>query len=181
MRSSNGTPTNWYGKRLHKVASTIAPTTVLGALQQNGVLRRLSIDEGHCRLLFHVSLSPLASMMYMASDHPDTGLLHLCHACCCPSSKPSGFRNVGRSHSECCINKPSSCVVAAQAAIVVAENGKNKAEALASVAKGNETVEWACSMPQLIQVGVVGEQSSTRSVPDAVLGLCKTLQWNCKA
>ena len=27
--------------------------------------------------------------------------------------------------------------------------GKNKAEALASVAKGNETVEWACSLPQL--------------------------------
>lgn len=35
---------------------------------------------------------------------------------------------------------------------MVAENGKNKAEALASVAKGNETVEWACSMPQLMQV-----------------------------
>lgn len=34
----------------------------------------------------------------------------------------------------------------------MAENGKNKAEALASVAKGNETVEWACSMPQLMQV-----------------------------
>lgn len=38
-----------------------------------------------------------------------------------------------------------------QADLVVAENGKNKAEALASVAKGNETVEWACSMPQLMQ------------------------------
>ena len=38
-----------------------------------------------------------------------------------------------------------------QAELVVAENGKNKAEALASVAKGNETVEWACSMPQLMQ------------------------------
>ncbi|CAN0235828.1 unnamed protein product, partial [Pylaiella littoralis] len=35
--------------------------------------------------------------------------------------------------------------------LVVAENGKNRAEALASVAKGNETVEWACSMPQLMQ------------------------------
>lgn len=34
---------------------------------------------------------------------------------------------------------------------MVAENGKNRAEALASVAKGNETVEWACSMPQLMQ------------------------------
>lgn len=33
---------------------------------------------------------------------------------------------------------------------VVMENGKTKAEALASVAKGNETVEWACSMPQLM-------------------------------
>lgn len=36
--------------------------------------------------------------------------------------------------------------------IVVKENGKNKAEALASVAKANETVEWACSMPQIMQV-----------------------------
>lgn len=35
--------------------------------------------------------------------------------------------------------------------LVVQENGKNKAEALASVAKGNETVEWACSIPQLAQ------------------------------
>lgn len=39
------------------------------------------------------------------------------------------------------------------AELVVRENGKNKTEALASVAKGNETVEWACSMPQLAQVG----------------------------
>ena len=30
------------------------------------------------------------------------------------------------------------------------ENGKNRTEALASIAKGNETVEWACSLPQLI-------------------------------
>lgn len=37
------------------------------------------------------------------------------------------------------------------AELVVRENGKNKAEALASVAKGNETVEWACSLPQLAQ------------------------------
>ena len=35
--------------------------------------------------------------------------------------------------------------------LVVLENGKNKGEALASVAKGNETVEWACSLPQLAQ------------------------------
>jgi len=35
--------------------------------------------------------------------------------------------------------------------LVVMENGKNKSEALASVMKGNETVEYACSMPQLIQ------------------------------
>jgi len=33
--------------------------------------------------------------------------------------------------------------------IVVLENGKNKIEAMGSVAKGNETVEWACSLPQL--------------------------------
>lgn len=38
------------------------------------------------------------------------------------------------------------------AELVVRENGKNITEALASVAKGNETVEWACSLPQLIQV-----------------------------
>lgn len=37
------------------------------------------------------------------------------------------------------------------AEIVVRENGKNISEALASVAKGLETVEWACSIPQLAQ------------------------------
>ncbi|KAG5178600.1 Aldehyde/histidinol dehydrogenase [Tribonema minus] len=35
--------------------------------------------------------------------------------------------------------------------LVVRENGKNIAEARASVAKGQETVEWACSLPQLCQ------------------------------
>lgn len=35
------------------------------------------------------------------------------------------------------------------AELIVKENGKNIAEALADVAKGNETVEWACSLPQL--------------------------------
>jgi len=35
--------------------------------------------------------------------------------------------------------------------IIIRENGKNRAEAIASIAKGNETVEWACSMPQLVQ------------------------------
>jgi len=39
--------------------------------------------------------------------------------------------------------------------LVVRENGKNKTEALASVAKGNETVEWACSLPQVAQVRVL--------------------------
>jgi len=31
------------------------------------------------------------------------------------------------------------------------EHGKNKIEAYGSIEKGNETVEWACSLPQLIQ------------------------------
>lgn len=35
------------------------------------------------------------------------------------------------------------------ARLVVVENGKNIGEARASVAKGNETVEYACSLPQL--------------------------------
>ncbi|KAG0307423.1 hypothetical protein BGZ98_000317 [Dissophora globulifera] len=35
--------------------------------------------------------------------------------------------------------------------IVVLENGKNKAEALASVLKGQETVEYALSLPQVVQ------------------------------
>mmetsp|Transcript_94545 Transcript_94545/g.216271 ORF Transcript_94545/g.216271 Transcript_94545/m.216271 type:complete len:529 (-) Transcript_94545:307-1893(-) len=35
--------------------------------------------------------------------------------------------------------------------LIVLENGKNKAEALADVAKGNETVEYACSLPQVAQ------------------------------
>ncbi|GKY98274.1 hypothetical protein MPSEU_000785000 [Mayamaea pseudoterrestris] len=35
------------------------------------------------------------------------------------------------------------------AQLIVKENGKNITEALADVAKGNETVEYACSLPQL--------------------------------
>ena len=35
------------------------------------------------------------------------------------------------------------------ASIIVRENGKNMTEALADVAKGNETAEWATSLPQL--------------------------------
>ncbi|GAX11872.1 hypothetical protein FisN_20Lh071 [Fistulifera solaris] len=35
------------------------------------------------------------------------------------------------------------------AQLIVQENGKNITEALADVAKGNETVEYACSLPQL--------------------------------
>ena len=37
------------------------------------------------------------------------------------------------------------------ARLIVLENGKNMTEALADVAKGNETVEYACSLPQLMQ------------------------------
>ncbi|KAL9187570.1 hypothetical protein ACHAXT_001673 [Thalassiosira profunda] len=37
------------------------------------------------------------------------------------------------------------------AKLIVLENGKNYTEALADVAKGNETVEYACSLPQLTQ------------------------------
>lgn len=37
------------------------------------------------------------------------------------------------------------------AELIVMENGKNMTEALADVAKGNETVEYACSLPQLAQ------------------------------
>ncbi len=35
------------------------------------------------------------------------------------------------------------------AELIVRENGKNLTEALADVAKGNETVEWAASLPQV--------------------------------
>ena len=37
------------------------------------------------------------------------------------------------------------------AELIVQENGKNLTEALADVAKGNETIEYACSLPQLAQ------------------------------
>lgn len=37
------------------------------------------------------------------------------------------------------------------ARLIVKENGKNMAEAMAEVAKGNETVEWATSLPQMAQ------------------------------
>ena len=41
------------------------------------------------------------------------------------------------------------------ARLIMKENGKNLSEALAEVAKGNETVEWATSLPQMAQVRVV--------------------------
>mmetsp|Transcript_83872 Transcript_83872/g.237185 ORF Transcript_83872/g.237185 Transcript_83872/m.237185 type:complete len:357 (-) Transcript_83872:770-1840(-) len=34
--------------------------------------------------------------------------------------------------------------------LIMLEGGKNRQEAVGDVAKGNETVEWACSMPQLM-------------------------------
>ena len=37
------------------------------------------------------------------------------------------------------------------AELIVAEHGKTAAEAAAEIAKGLETVEWACSMPQIAQ------------------------------
>jgi acyl-CoA reductase-like NAD-dependent aldehyde dehydrogenase len=37
------------------------------------------------------------------------------------------------------------------AALIVRENGKNFTEAIAEVAKANETVEYACSLPQVAQ------------------------------
>ena len=41
------------------------------------------------------------------------------------------------------------------AEIIVKENGKNITEALADVAKGNETVEWATSLPQLAKGNIL--------------------------
>jgi malonate-semialdehyde dehydrogenase (acetylating)/methylmalonate-semialdehyde dehydrogenase len=35
--------------------------------------------------------------------------------------------------------------------LVVLEHGKNRVEAYGSIDKGNETVEWACSLPALSQ------------------------------
>jgi acyl-CoA reductase-like NAD-dependent aldehyde dehydrogenase len=37
------------------------------------------------------------------------------------------------------------------AEMVMKENGKNIAESLASVAKGNETCEWASTLPSVAQ------------------------------
>lgn len=51
------------------------------------------------------------------------------------------------------------------AQLIVLENGKNFNEALADVAKGNETVEYSCSLPQLAQ-GKVLQVSSNVSCSD---------------
>lgn len=45
------------------------------------------------------------------------------------------------------------------AELIVKENGKNITEALADVAKGNETIEYACSLPQVAQGRVLGVSS----------------------
>eukprot|EP00804_Cyclotella_cryptica_P019452 CCRYP_006624-RA/>CCRYP_006624-RA protein AED:0.03 eAED:0.03 QI:221/1/1/1/0.66/0.5/4/1737/527 len=53
---------------------------------------------------------------------------------------------------------------------IVRENGKNITEALADVAKGNETVEYACSLPQLMQgkIDRVSGEVSCRDRRDAL-------------
>ena len=59
------------------------------------------------------------------------------------------------------------------AELIVLENGKNMVEALADVAKGNETVEWACSLPQLAQGNILKVSSEVscedRRVPLGVV------------
>ncbi len=44
----------------------------------------------------------------------------------------------------------------------MSENGKNITEALADVAKGNETVEYACSLPQLAQGNTLRVSSAVK-------------------
>jgi len=48
------------------------------------------------------------------------------------------------------------------AALIVRENGKNIAEARAEVAKGLETVEYACSLPQVCQGKILQVSSAVR-------------------
>jgi len=59
------------------------------------------------------------------------------------------------------------------AELIVQENGKNMTEALADIAKGNETVEYACSLPQLAQGRVLQVSSQVfcqdRRVPLGVV------------
>ena len=66
------------------------------------------------------------------------------------------------------------------AELIVKENGKNMTEALADVAKGNETIEYACSLPQLAQgktLQVSGEVSCRdRRVPVGVV--CSIVPFN---
>jgi malonate-semialdehyde dehydrogenase (acetylating)/methylmalonate-semialdehyde dehydrogenase len=52
------------------------------------------------------------------------------------------------------------------ARLIVAENGKNLTEALADVAKGNETVEYSCSLPQLAQGKTLSVSSGGVSCQD---------------
>lgn len=59
------------------------------------------------------------------------------------------------------------------AKIIVLENGKNMTEAFADVAKGNETVEYSCSLPQLAQGQILRVSSQVtcqdRRVPVGVI------------
>jgi malonate-semialdehyde dehydrogenase (acetylating)/methylmalonate-semialdehyde dehydrogenase len=62
------------------------------------------------------------------------------------------------------------------AQLIVHENGKNMNEALADVAKGNETVEYACSLPQLAQGQMlrVSGEATCFDRRDA-LGICASI------
>lgn len=61
--------------------------------------------------------------------------------------------------------------------LIVLENGKNKTEALADVAKGNETVEYACSLPQVAQGKILGVSSGNIFCRDEKrpLGVCVSI------
>ena len=69
------------------------------------------------------------------------------------------------------------------AKLIVMENGKNMTEALADVAKGNETVEYACSLPQVAQgkcLQVSGQVScQDRRVPLGVVASIVPFNFPC--
>lgn len=67
--------------------------------------------------------------------------------------------------------------------IIIRENGKNRTEALADVAKANETVEWACSLPQLACGKILevsrGITCSETRVPLGVVGCIVPFNFPC--
>ncbi|CAG8540206.1 5036_t:CDS:2 [Acaulospora morrowiae] len=88
-----------------------------------------------------------ASIKYTAVTTPHTGKV----IAQCPISTSKDVEEADRVQFLIRFHHLLNAHIDELAELIILEHGKNKAEAIASIAKGAETVEYAMSLPQLIQ------------------------------